>query len=62
MKHMENQEHVKELVTEEMKEFTELEKRILAGKETYQRIPVPEEMEQRIDVRQKVVVRFTDSA
>ena len=48
MKHMENQEHVKELVTEEMKEFTELEKRILAGKETYQRIPVPEEMEQRI--------------
>lgn len=48
MKHMENSKNVKELATEEMKDFTKLEKRIMEGREIYQKIPVPEEMEQRI--------------
>ena len=45
-----NMKNVKEhtMVAEETKDFTELENRIMAGRESYQNIPVPEEMERRI--------------
>ncbi len=45
---MKNIENVKDMMAEEKKDFSVLESRIMAGREAYQNIPVPEEMEGRI--------------
>lgn len=45
---MKNIANVKDMTAEEKKGFTKLEDRIMADREAYQSIPVPEEMEQRI--------------
>lgn len=36
------------MTAEEKKDFAEMENRIMAGRESYRNIPVPEEMERRI--------------
>lgn len=57
MKNMGNEKNVKnaknaknaiDMMVEEQRDFTKLENRIMAGREAYQRIPVPDEMERRI--------------